>query len=105
MIAGTGFRIDLARLPFLGEELLAGITTLNRYPVVSRDGQSAVPGLYFAGAPTAVSLGPSARFIAGTHNLARQMTRSLARSGKPAARGPAAVTAEPQDRQPQPSGP
>jgi hypothetical protein len=33
----------------------------------------------------------SVRFIAGTHNVTRQMTRSLARSGKPAARGPAEV--------------
>jgi FAD-dependent urate hydroxylase len=90
VIAGTGFRIDLARLPFLGEELLARVRTLNRYPVVSRDGQSSVPGLYFAGAPTAVSLGPSARFIAGTHNLATQMTRSLSRAGKSAASAPAA---------------
>jgi thioredoxin reductase len=91
VIAGTGFRIDLARLPFLGEELLAGITTLNRYPVVGRDGQSSVPGLYFAGAPTAVSLGPSVRFIAGTHNVARQMTRSLAGASKPAASRPTEV--------------
>lgn len=85
VIAGTGFRVDLARLPFLGEDLLAAITTLNKYPVVSRDGQSSVPGLYFAGAPTAVSLGPSVRFIAGTHKVATQMTRSLARARKPAA--------------------
>jgi hypothetical protein len=94
VIAGTGFRIDLARLSFLGEDLLAAITTLNKYPVVSRDGQSSVPGLYFAGAPTAVSLGPSVRFIAGTHNVARQMTRSLARTAraaKPAASSPAEV--------------
>jgi hypothetical protein len=91
VIAGTGFRIDLARLPFLGEDLLAAITTLNKYPVVSRDGQSSVPGLYFAGAPTAVSLGPSVRFIAGTHNVATQMTKSLARSCKPAASSPAEV--------------
>jgi hypothetical protein len=91
VIAGTGFRIDLARLPFLGEDLRGAITTLNKYPVVSRDGQSSVPGLYFAGAPTAVSLGPSVRFIAGTHNVATQMTRSLARAGQPAADRPAEV--------------
>jgi hypothetical protein len=91
VIAGTGFRIDLARLSFLGEDLLAAITTLNKYPVVSRDGQSSVPGLYFAGAPTAVSLGPSVRFIAGTHNVARQMTRSLAGASKPAASRPTEV--------------
>jgi pyridine nucleotide-disulfide oxidoreductase len=82
VIAGTGFRVDLARLPFLPEGLRAGIATLNGYPVVSRAGESTVPGLYFAGAPAAVSLGPSVRFIAGTHNSARQVAQSLAHRSK-----------------------
>ncbi len=99
VIAGTGFRIDLARLPFLGEDLRSAIETLNKYPVVGRDGQSSVPGLYFAGAPTAVSLGPSARFIAGTHTVVKQMVRSLARAGKAAAASSPADG--PQDREPQ----
>ena len=32
---------------------LSRITTINGYPEVSRAGESSVPGLYFAGAPTA----------------------------------------------------
>jgi Pyridine nucleotide-disulphide oxidoreductase len=79
VIAGTGFRIDLARLPFLPDEVRTRIATVNGYPVVSRAGESTVSGLYFAGAPTAVSLGPSARFIAGTHNAAGKVARSVAR--------------------------
>jgi thioredoxin reductase len=79
VVAGTGFRVDLSRLSCLPDELRARITTLNRYPVVSRAGESSVPGLYFAGAAAAVSLGPSVRFIAGTHNSARQLARSVAR--------------------------
>jgi thioredoxin reductase len=82
VIAGTGFRIDIARLPFLPEELRNRIETLNRYPVVSRAGESSVPGLYFAGAPASVSLGPSVRFIAGTHTSVRQLAGSLARRAK-----------------------
>jgi thioredoxin reductase len=78
VVAGTGFRVDIGRLGFLAEPLRAQITTLNQYPVVSRAGQTSVPGLYFAGAPCAVSLGPSERFIGGTHNSAGQLTRSLA---------------------------
>jgi hypothetical protein len=78
VIAGTGFRIDLGRLAFLPSALRARIATLNGYPVVSRAGESTVPGLYFAGAMTAVSLGPSTRFIAGTHNTVRQLARSVA---------------------------
>ena len=79
VVAGTGFRVDLARLPFLPKELTPGIACVNGYPVVSRVGESTVPGLYFAGAPTAYSLGPSVRFIAGTHNVASKLAKSLAR--------------------------
>ena len=81
-MAGTGFRIDLARLPYLPEELRARIAMLGGYPVLTRAGESTVPGLYFVGAPAAFGLGPSMRFIAGTHNVAGQLARSVARRAK-----------------------
>jgi hypothetical protein len=79
VIAGTGFRVDLTRLDYLPGDLLSRLVTCDGYPVVSRAGQSSVPGLYFVGAPAAFGLGPSMRFIAGTHNVAPQLTRSVAR--------------------------
>jgi FAD-dependent urate hydroxylase len=78
VIAGTGFRVDLTRLAYLPPEMQARIATFGGYPVLTRAGESAVPGLYFVGAPAAFSLGPSMRFIAGTHNVARQLVRSVA---------------------------
>jgi FAD-dependent urate hydroxylase len=78
VIAGTGFRVDIARLPYLPKELQARIATLDGYPVLSRAGESTVPGLYFAGAPAAFGLGPSMRFIAGTYNLSGHLVRSVA---------------------------
>lgn len=78
VMAGTGFRMDLARLGFLPSDLAADIATFRDYPVVSRTGESSVRGLYFAGAPAAANIGPSMRFIAGTHNLARPLAKSLA---------------------------
>jgi hypothetical protein len=78
VIAGTGFRIDLSRLAYLPDELRARISAFSGYPVLDRAGESTVPGLYFVGAPAAFSLGPSMRFIAGTHNVARQLVRSVA---------------------------
>ena len=96
VIAGTGFRIDLSRLTFLSEEILAGIETRANCPLVDRAGESTVPGLYFAGAPTMVSHGPGVRFIAGTHYTAAQLARSVARrarrrtdDGRPAGAGDA----------------
>lgn len=78
VIAGTGFRIDLAKLSILSAGLAARIATVGGYPVLNRNCQSSVPGLYFAGAPAAFSLGPSARFVAGTHNFARRIAGSIA---------------------------
>ena len=51
VIAGTGFRIDIGRLPFLPEALRSRIATLNGYPVVSRAGESSVPGCTSPGRP------------------------------------------------------
>jgi len=86
VIAGTGFRIDLGRLPFLPEGIRARIATVNGFPVVTRIGESSVPGLYFVGAPTAVSIGPSARFIAGTHNMSAKLAGAVAGRSKAAGR-------------------
>jgi FAD-dependent urate hydroxylase len=80
VIAATGFRVDVSRLAFLPESVLAKVATVAGFPLVSRAGESTVSGLYFAGAPTAASLGPSMRFLAGTHGAVPQLTRSLARS-------------------------
>lgn len=85
VIAGTGFRVDITRLPFLPQDLRSSINCLNGHPLVNRAGETSVPGLYFAGAPTVLTIGPSARFIAGTFTLAGPLTRSIAhraRSGR-----------------------
>ena len=78
VVAGTGFRINLARLAFLQSDLRSDIATFKNYPVVSRVGESSVPNFYFAGAPTAANIGPSVRFIAGTHNVAKVLANHLA---------------------------
>ena len=93
VIAGTGFHVDLARLAYLPEDLRARIATFSGYPVLTRAAESTVPGLYFVGAPAAFGLGPSMRFIAGTHNVASQLARSVARRvkgsrGRPVPSGP-----------------
>jgi FAD-dependent urate hydroxylase len=78
VVAATGFPVDLDRLTFLQAGLRAQVRTANRYPLVNRAGESSVRGLYFAGAQTAVSLGPVMRFMAGTHKVASHLARSLA---------------------------
>jgi FAD-dependent urate hydroxylase len=88
VIVGTGYRMDIARLAFLPTELRTRIATLDGYPVLTRAGESTVPGLYFTGAIAAFGLGPSMRFIAGTYNAAAQLARSVARRARVNVRDP-----------------
>lgn len=76
VIAATGFRVDLDRLDFLEPVLRRGLDDEDGYPVVDRSGESTVDGLFFAGAAAAGSLGPSVRFVAGTHTSAKQVAAS-----------------------------
>jgi FAD-dependent urate hydroxylase len=93
VIAGTGFYVDVARLPFLPQDLLARIPSTKGYPALSRAGESGVPGLYFAGALAAGSLGPAERFIAGTHNSAAVLARSVAKRARAGTGRSASATA------------
>jgi thioredoxin reductase len=98
VIAGSGFRIDVSRLPFLPDEIQAALVTRANCPLVNRAGESTVPGLYFAGAHTMVSLGPGVRFISGTHHTAARIARSVARRARGGAdpADPAARAGSPQ---------
>jgi pyridine nucleotide-disulfide oxidoreductase len=80
LMCGTGYRIDLAKYPFLGQELLARIDRVGGYPKLKAGMESSVPGLHFLGAPAAWSIGPLARFVSGTHYSARELARAVART-------------------------
>ena len=82
VIAGTGFRIDVSRIPFLAEEIKSSLVTRANCPLVNRTGESSVRGLYFAGAPTMVSLGSGVRFISGTHGSSGTLATSVARGAR-----------------------
>ena len=63
VIAGTGYRIDISRYPFLAPELVAQVLRAAGFPKLSRAYESSVEGLYFVGAPAAASMGPGMRFV------------------------------------------
>jgi FAD-dependent urate hydroxylase len=104
LMFGTGYRVDIARYPFLGGELLADIRRVDGYPVLSPGLESSVPGLHFLGAPASWSFGPIMRFVSGSWYAGRSVTRSVV--GRARARG-AVVAVGPHmgvDRIPQPEG-
>jgi FAD-dependent urate hydroxylase len=91
VLAATGYRTDLKRLQFLPEALRSRVSTLAGSPVVGRDYQSSVPGLYFIGPAVAPTMGPVMRFVFGTWHAAPVVARNLA--GASGGRRQPAVTA------------
>jgi thioredoxin reductase len=82
VIAGTGFHVDVADLPFLSAEIKAGLVKTAGCPLVNRAGESSVRGLYFSGAHTMVSNGPTVRFVSGTFATAARLAKSVARRAR-----------------------
>jgi hypothetical protein len=84
VIAATGYRTDLARLPFLGDHLRSRLRTVtgSGSPAVGGDYQSAVPGLYFIGPAVAPTMGPVMRFVFGTRHASAAVSRQLASASR-----------------------
>ncbi len=94
VIAGTGYRTDLTRLSFLGDQLLPSLRTVagTGSSVVGRDYQSTIPGLYFIGPAVAPTMGPVMRFVFGSEHAASTVARQLI-GGSSAGRSRTAVAA------------
>ena len=80
IVAATGYRSDLGRLGFLGDVIRGRLRTVADTPVVGRQYQSSVPGLFFAGPGVAPSFGPVMRFVFGAAHAAPAIARELAES-------------------------
>jgi cation diffusion facilitator CzcD-associated flavoprotein CzcO len=80
VIAATGYRIDLARLPFMTGQLRSLIRVSGCAPVLSSSFESSVPGLFFVGPIAMYSFGPVVRFVYGAKYTARCISRYIARS-------------------------
>ena len=80
VIAATGYKVDLKRLNFLSDELRSKIRTASGAPVLSRNFESSVPGLYFAGLAAANNFGPVMRFAFGAGFAARRISGALAKA-------------------------
>jgi cation diffusion facilitator CzcD-associated flavoprotein CzcO len=78
VIAATGYRVDLRRLPFLRENLHTQLRAVECAPMLSPHFQSSVPGLYFVGLAAAFTFGPVMRFVLGARYTARRLAGHLA---------------------------
>jgi thioredoxin reductase len=79
VIAATGYKADVHRLPFLSLEILEQLQLIGQAPRLSAHFESSVPGLYFVGPIAATSFGPVMRFAVGAEFTCRRILRHLAR--------------------------
>jgi FAD-dependent urate hydroxylase len=91
VIAGTGYRVDLSRLPFLSDELRARLRLVVRAPMLTPNFEASALGLYFVGLASAHGLGPMMRFVYGADYSARRLVGHLAGNGREG-RAPARTT-------------
>lgn len=95
VIAATGYRVDVARLPFLDGALRDKIKRTDAAPALSLGFESSVPGLYFVGTNAANTFGPLLRFVHGTDFAARHLARCLSGALSPRRREPMASAPRP----------
>jgi thioredoxin reductase len=81
VIAATGYKPALARLPFLDESLHQKIAAIDDVPELSDTFEASTSGLYFVGALAAHTFGPLVRFACGAAFAAPRLARHLARTG------------------------
>jgi cation diffusion facilitator CzcD-associated flavoprotein CzcO len=81
-VFGTGYRVDIARYPFLAPELLSAIRTRSGYPVLGPGLQSTVHRLHFVGAPAAYDFGPTMRFVSGSWYAGKAVARAVVRDAR-----------------------
>jgi thioredoxin reductase len=77
VLFGTGYRVDVARYPFLAPGLVSRLQRAGGYPVLRHGMESSVPGLHFVGAPAAWSFGPTMRFVSGSWYAGGSLARRV----------------------------
>lgn len=79
VIAGTGYRVDMRRLPFFGTDLLERLDCVEYTPRLSPWFEASIPGLYFVGTAAANSFGPMMRFAYGAGFASQRLSKHLLR--------------------------
>ena len=82
VIAATGYRPDIRRLPFLGAGIVSQLKLSNNVPMLSSHFESSVPGLFFVGPAAVESFGPVFRFACGARFAASRLSNHLVRASR-----------------------
>ena len=78
VIAATGYRVNIERLPYLDKDLLSGIRReAGGIPELSSTYETSVPGLFIVGITSSPVFGPIMRFMYGAKHVAPVLARRL----------------------------
>ena len=91
VVAATGFKVDMRRMPFLDAKLTSTMRLEHGAPVLSSNFETSQPGLYVIGPNAAFSFGPVMRFVYGAGFTTPRVAQHLIRKSGPSRR--AAATA------------
>jgi cation diffusion facilitator CzcD-associated flavoprotein CzcO len=80
VIAATGYQVAVSRLKFIEQPIQSRIRKVADTPILDRNFETSVPGLYFIGAAAANSFGPLLRFAYGARYAAERVSRDLLRA-------------------------
>ena len=77
IVLATGYKVDLARLPILADNLLARIETRNGFPVLDDHFETSLPGLFITSMPATQDFGPFFGFTISVRTSARLICERL----------------------------
>jgi thioredoxin reductase len=80
VLAGTGYRPDLRKLPFLESSLREQIAQIEHTPHLTDHFETSVPGLHVMGPLAAYAFGPLMRFMVGAEYAAPRVAAHLMRA-------------------------
>jgi lysine/ornithine N-monooxygenase len=81
VICATGYKVSLRRLCFIDLALRKRMATADDVPILNRNFESVVPGLYFVGLASSNSFGPLCRFAYGAKFTSKRLAWHLANGG------------------------
>ena len=77
IVLATGYKVDIARVPFLASSLLARLETRNGFPVLDDHFETSVPGLFITSMPAMQDFGPFFGFTVSVRTAAKLICEAL----------------------------
>ena len=77
IVLATGYKVDIARLPIWGDDLLERLETRNGFPALDDHFETSVPGLFITSMPAAQDFGPFFGFTISVRTSAKLICKRL----------------------------